>query len=97
MNGRGQVFFITLMIAAVFIVLALAFAPVVKQFTDSARNSSSDTQVGLDCTNSSISDYDKANCVATDSLMPYFIGFLIFAGGAIIAAKVIGWTTEDRH
>lgn len=90
MNDRGQVFFITLMVAAIFIVLALAFSPVIKQFSDDARNSSDDTRVGLDCSNSSISDYDKANCVATDSLMPYFIGFLIFAGGAIIAAKVIG-------
>jgi hypothetical protein len=78
------------MIALVFIILALAFAPPLKEFVDNARNSSSDTQVGLDCGNSSISSFDKASCMFVDSYTPYFIGFLVFAGGAIMVAKIIG-------
>lgn len=77
-------------LAVTIIILALAFAPVVKQFADDARNSSSDTRVGLDCSNTSISNFDKANCVAVDSLNPYFVGFLLLFAGALIAAKVGG-------
>jgi len=87
---RGQVFLVTMMIAIVFIISALAFAPSIKQFTEEARNSTTETRIGLDCSNSSINDYDKANCVFVDYLNPYFVGFLIFLGGAIIAAKAIG-------
>lgn len=89
MNSQGQTFFVAMMIGIVFIILALSFAPVLKQFTDSARNSSTETQVGLDCSNSSIDNYAKANCIATDLEGPYFIGFLIIAGIAIITAKVV--------
>ena len=90
MDSQGQVFFVTMMVALVFIILGLSFAPVIKEFTDDARNSTSDTRVGLDCSNSSISDYDKANCLFVDYMNPYFVGFLIFAAGAIITAKLIG-------
>ena len=70
--------------------MALAFAPVIKEFTDDARNPSSDTNVGLDCDNDYISNFDKANCLFVDYMNPYFVGFLIFAAGAIITAKLIG-------
>ena len=90
MNDRGQVFFVSLMLAVCFLILALAFAPVIKQFTDSARNSTTETQVGLDCGNTSISNFDKANCLFVDSFNPYFVGFLILFAGAIIVAKIYG-------
>lgn len=89
MNLRGQVFFFTMMIAVVFILAALAFAPAIKQFADDARNSTDETRVGLDCTNSSISLFDKANCVVVDLYNPYFVGFLIFFIGAIIVARIV--------
>jgi uncharacterized protein (UPF0333 family) len=87
---KGQVTFVLLSLAVVVIILALAFAPVLKQFTDDARNSSSDSRVGLDCSNSSISTFDKANCMAVDVINPYFIGFLLLIAGAFFVAKVIG-------
>ena len=90
MNAKGQVFLLTLMIAIIFILFGLAISPAIKQFTDSARNASTDTQVGLDCANNSISDFNKANCIAVDLYNPYFVGFLIFIAGAIIGAKIIG-------
>lgn len=89
MNVNGQVQFVAIMLALVFIIMALSFAPVIKEFSDTARNSTTENSVGLDCSNSSISDYDKANCIAVDSFNPYFIGILIFLGGAIVAAKII--------
>lgn len=90
MNNRGQVFLVSLMIAIVFIIMALAFAPPIKEFTDNARNVSSDTAVGLDCSNTSINNFDKASCIFVDLYNPYFAGFLIFSASAIIAAKIIG-------
>lgn len=89
LNNRGQAVFYTFMIALVVIILAIAFAPTLKQFTDSARNSSSDTQVGLDCNNESISNFDKANCVVVDLGLPYFILGLIGIAGVIFGAKLL--------
>ncbi len=58
------------------------------QITD-ARNVSTDSSVGLDCDNSSISNFDKAACVASDITLPYFIGFLLFFAGAIVVGRII--------
>ena len=90
MNNKGFSFFIGIMLGLTIIILALALASPVKQFTDSARN---ETTIlggdGLNCTNTELSTYDQATCIATDSLLPYFIGFLIFMGLAIMTAKII--------
>ena len=94
-NTKGQAFLIALMIGVVFVIAALAFAPALKTNIDSARNVSSDTSVGLDCSNSSITNFDKASCVIVDLYNPYFIGFLVFIGIAIISAKLlIGGSNE---
>lgn len=89
-GSRGQVSFVVASIAVVVILLALAFTPVIKQFADDARNSTTSTQVGLDCSNSSISNFDKASCIAVDVFNPYFTGFLIFIAGAFLVAKIAG-------
>lgn len=88
MNSKGQVFFVTIMIALVFIIMAMAFAPPLKSFTDTAMNASTTTTVGLDCSNTNISKFDKANCLFVDYQTPYFVGFLIFVAGAIIVARL---------
>lgn len=89
LDSKGQVALFAIMISVVIILLALAFAPAVKVFVDDARNSTSDTQLGLDCSNTSISDYDKAACVAVDSYNWYFFGFLIAGAGAVIITRSI--------
>ena len=101
MNKKGQAIFYSLMVGLVIIILGLALAPAVSQSTNTARNTSSNvsytdadgntgniTQIGMDCSNSSISNFDKAACLATDLTLPYFIGFLIFLAGAIITAII---------
>lgn len=45
--------------------------------------------IGMDCTNSSISNFDKATCVITDLSPFYLIGSLIFIGGAVITARLL--------
>ena len=77
------------MIGLVVAILALALAPAVKESTDLARNASTDSSVGLNCSSDSISNFDKATCVATDITLPYFIGFLLFMAGAIAMGRII--------
>jgi len=89
MNRNGQVVFYTFMLAVVVIIIALAFAPVLKSFTDTAREPTTDTAIGLDCNNSSISNFDKGVCIMTDMSLPYFILALIGLAGIIIGAKVV--------
>ena len=89
MNNKGQVIMVTFMIGLVVLILTLALAPAVKESTDLARNASTDSSIGLDCDNESISNFDKASCVATDITLPYFIGFLIFFAGAIIVGRLV--------
>ena len=90
MNKKGSLVMVYgLMIAVVVIILSIAFAPVLKQFTDDARAPSTDTTVGLDCANSSISDFDKGSCQMVDLTLPIIIGAFILMGGIIFIAKII--------
>lgn len=89
MEKKGQVIFFGLMLGLVIIILALAIAPAIMQSVGDARNVTNGDTIGMDCSNSSISDFDKAACVTTDLTTFYFVGALIFIGGAIITAKYI--------
>jgi len=90
MNKRGQVFFYSLMLGILLIVLALALAGPIKDTVDSARNATMDEgQPGLDCGNSTISTFDKGACIVSDLSIFHFVGGLIFIAGAVIAAKII--------
>lgn len=89
MNNRGQVAIFTLMLFIVIVILALAFSPVIKQITEEARSPTSDTALGLDCSNTSISDFQNAGCVSVDLLNPYFFWGLLGIAGIIIGAKII--------
>ena len=87
MNDRGSFVIYGLMIGMVIMILALALAPAISQFTTGAMNETDGDRVGLDCNNTSISNFDKATCVATDLTLFYFIAFLIFLAGAVVTAK----------
>lgn len=82
MNKRGQVIFVTLMIAIVVIVLALAFAFPVKEATTNAR-------AEMNCSDTTISDFDKAGCMASDLTLFYSIGGMLFLAGIIVTARVV--------
>lgn len=84
MNNVGQVTIFLLMLGLVIIIVALAIAPAITEFTDDARNQSS-----LDFCNSSADIYDKAVCVSTDITTPYFVWFLIGLAGVLIGAKIL--------
>jgi len=94
MNNQGQIVFYTFMVGVVIIVLALAFAPVLKTHIDDVRGNSTlsytNKTIGLDCSNSSISNFDKATCVVTDlSLFQFIVGLLVLAGAVITARRFL--------
>jgi hypothetical protein len=45
--------------------------------------------IGLDCSNGSISNFDRATCLATDLTLFQFVGGLIFMAGALVTARII--------
>ena len=86
-NKKGAVWAYALMVGIVVIVLALALAPAGKSFIDSAMNESTADFIGLDCDNSSISNFQKGTCRIVDFSLAYFFGGLILIGGGLILAK----------
>lgn len=88
-NKRGQVMFYSVMLSVTLIILAMAMTPVVKQFVDDSRNSTTDTRQGLDCSNESISDFQQAQCVIVDMATPYFFFAMLGIAGIIIGAKIM--------
>ncbi len=85
MNRKGQVFFFTLMLAIVVLVLMFGLLPGIQESVSSARNQTT----GMDCDNSSISDFDQATCIITDLTLPYWIMIMLGIVGAMIGAKVV--------
>lgn len=86
---KGQVILYGLMLSLVIIVVALALAKPVTDFSTTAMNNTTESSIGLNCTNESISNFDKGACVVVDLYPAYFIGVLIFIGGAILISKII--------
>ena len=92
MNDKGQagiVYIYGLCLGIVILLLALYLAPALSESIETTRNVSSGDFYGLDCTNSSISNFNKITCYATDLSLPYFIGFLILLALAIIGGKIL--------
>lgn len=79
----------SLMLGLTIIIIGLALAPVGKSFVDSTMNQSTADALGLDCSNVSISNFDKGTCIITDFSLVYFFGGLILIGGGVILARII--------
>lgn len=90
MNNQGQVLLYALMLTIILIVLGLALAPALSTVITDVRNTTrADGTLGLDCNNSSISDFDKGTCDITDLTLPYFIGIIIGLAILVMGASVI--------
>jgi hypothetical protein len=89
MNKSAQTIFYGVMMGITIIILALALAFPLRQSTDTAMNESTDYGLGMDCSNESISSFDKISCYATDLTPFYFIGSLIMVGGIFLLSKII--------
>jgi hypothetical protein len=89
LNNKGQAIFFGLMLFVVIVILALSLVVVVKNIVDDARAPTSETAVGMDCNNESISDYQKGQCMLTDLATPYFFFGLLGIGALVIGAKVL--------
>ena len=71
---------VALMIGIALLVLAMGVAPALKEQVDTARNTNN-----LNCSNTSISIFDKTACISSDASQFLFIGGLIFLAFAIIS------------
>ena len=89
MNKKGQVALYGFMLGLVIVILALALAFPLRESTDIAMNNTTSDSVGLGCTDSSISNFDKIACYATDLSPFYFIGSIIIIGGGVILSKIL--------
>jgi len=76
MNKKGNIYF-GVVIAIMIWVAGIMIMPFIINDIDTYR-------VDMDCSNSSISDFTKINCLAGDSLIPYFIWTL-----AVIALSLL--------
>ncbi len=86
MNKKGSAIFYGLMLGITILVLALALAPSVTEFTSSAMNETVGDTTGLDCDNTT-SNFIKATCIVVDLSSFYFIGLLILIAGVVVTAK----------
>jgi len=89
MNCRGQIWGYAVMLSMVLLVLALALAPAIKSFADSAMNETTENNIGLDCNNESISNYDRGTCTILDWSQSYFIVGVIFIALAVLTARIL--------
>jgi hypothetical protein len=89
MNNNGQVQFYAFMLGLVVIILALGLAFSTREAADNAMSNTTTDFVGMDCSNSSISSFQKISCYAADLTPFYFVGSLIMIGGIILISKII--------
>jgi len=89
MNKRASILLYGVMLGLTIVILALALAPAASESAGRAMNVTVGDTIGMDCTNSSISDFTRAACYATDISVSYFIAILLFIGGAAITAKIV--------
>lgn len=82
MNKKASILIYGMMLGLVVLILALALAPSTTLFASTSMTS-------LDCSNESISNFDRATCYVIDLSPFYFIGGLIFIGGAIVTSKIL--------
>lgn len=87
MNKSAQAFYF-MMIGICVIILALAFAPVLKASVDDARGNQTSTHEGLSC-DSITNDWQRGICFGSDIILPYFTFGLIGIAIAIIGAKIV--------
>jgi len=80
-DKKGQMIFVSLMVAITIIVLALAWAFPVRQAVDNARSD-------MNCSDGTISNFDKAGCLVSDLTIFYFIGGLIAMVGIVVGARI---------
>ncbi|MBW2965491.1 hypothetical protein KY342_00135 [Candidatus Woesearchaeota archaeon] len=87
-NKKGQAIFYSMMLSVALIVLVLAFLPIGQSFVDSAMNQTTGDTIGLDCDNSSISNFQKGTCDILDFSSAYVFGGMLLIALGILTAKI---------
>lgn len=83
------------MLGVVIIILAIAFAPGLTNAVKDIRNQTTADTLTLNCfqtngsANTTLNNFQEANCIVTDLQTPTFILVLIGIAGAVIGAKIL--------
>jgi hypothetical protein len=85
-KNKGQSALIGMMIFIMIFISLVAMIPVLKPLFNMARDNNH-----LDCTNTSISTAEKATCIIVDWGFLYFVGVSLFAAGAYITGRKLGY------
>lgn len=72
------------MMGVIFFVLGMALAPALQDITQEAMDSAL-----LNCSNSSISDQNKAICTSIDIMQPLFVGVIFGLAGLLMGGIVL--------
>jgi len=88
-NKKGQTILYALSLGLCIIIVALALAKPTSDSSATAMDNSTADSIGLNCTDGSIDNYIHATCITVDLLPFYFIGSLLFIGGAVLIAKIV--------
>ena len=83
-NKRGVSIFFLLMVGVVFFLLGLALTPALVETSNEAMATPE-----LNCSNTSISDQDKAVCTSIDIQSFLFFGTIMGLGAMIMAGVVL--------
>ena len=89
MDNKGQIGIFALMLGLTIIILGLALAPAVAESVGNAGNATIGDTLGMDCNNSTISNFTKAACITSDLSIFYFVGGIILLAGGIIVARLV--------
>lgn len=84
MNNKGQAAMVGLMIGVMVFMVAMIFIAPLADVIDEARAADQ-----LDCSNSTISDGQKATCLVVDLILPYFIAVVLAVGAGYISARFV--------
>jgi len=88
-SKRASVQIYGMMLGLTIIILALALAPVGKEFIEDTMNETVGDTLGMNCSSGTISNFDKAACTVVDFSLFYFFGGLIFLAGVVVTGRLI--------
>ena len=83
MDKKSQTIIVWIMLGIMTFIVALVVSPVMKDEVTTTMGATS----GLDCTNSTISTFQKATCTTVDFGYFYFISILVAISIAFVAGK----------
>lgn len=82
-NNKGQSAALAILTAFMLFMIGMIFINPLKTSIDSSR-------LGMNCSDSTISDGSKLTCLIIDIVMPYFIISIFSIAGGLVISRFVG-------